>query len=133
VRLSSFALSTARARCYLPAARLPPAPRRHPTRAPPPPRAGSSTPLSAPIPLWPSCVLLLHRPADKPSRQAGRRLEELSTARALPSPCWPNRSLPFRLQAPELALLQVRLLPLTSDSDPIPFFYSLRIWFRSVL
>jgi hypothetical protein len=33
------------------------------------------------------------------------------------------------LQAPELALLQVRLLPLTSDSDSIPFFRSLRIQF----
>jgi hypothetical protein len=33
------------------------------------------------------------------------------------------------LQASELALLQVRLLPLTSDSDSIPFFRSLRIQF----
>jgi hypothetical protein len=33
------------------------------------------------------------------------------------------------LQAPEFALLQVRLLPLTSDSDSIPFFRSLRIQF----
>jgi hypothetical protein len=48
------------------------------------PRAGSSTPLSAPIPLQPSYVLLRHRQA---SRQETRRGGELSTARALPSPC----------------------------------------------
>jgi hypothetical protein len=62
-------------------------------------------------------VLLRHR-----QQQETRRGGELSTARELPSPCWPNRSVPFRLQAPGLALLQVRLLhqplPLEEPSEP---------------